>query len=159
MDISVGIQDAYSYATWPMFLMVGFIVFIIFALVGVQLIKKFLKKRPKPAPKPVKEAPVNLLQLKAKCIADLDAISIDLVHDRITLREAYQRTSVRVRQFVHDATKIDVQNFTLAEIHKLYIPSLEELIKEYYSPEFAWKSNADFADSMQRTKRLIETWK
>lgn len=159
METSVGIQDAYSYAAWPMFVLGGFIVFIILALVVITILKKYLKKKPKRAPKPVKEPQVGLLQLKAHCIADLDAISIDLVHERITLREAYQRTSVRVRKFVHDATRINVQNYTLEEIQGLHMPQLEELIRDYYSPEFAWKTDADFASSMERTKRLVETWK
>ena len=35
MDTQIGIQDAYSYATWPMFLMVGIIVsFLLIVVIG-----------------------------------------------------------------------------------------------------------------------------
>lgn len=159
MDTQIGIQDAYSYATWPMYLMVGVIVSFLLIVVIVTVIRKILKTAKKRPPKVVKPEPVNLLKLKTVCLSELDKISIDLVNERIDTREAYQRTSASVRKFVHKATHVNVVNYTLEEIKQLKMPQLEELIADYYSPEFAWKSNADFADSMNKTKKVVEQWK
>lgn len=159
MDTEVVIQDAYSYATWPMYVMLGIIAVILLLVVVATIVKKLLSKRKKKAPKVVKPEPVNLVKLKSKCLSELNDISVALVNERIDVREAYQKTSVCVRQFVFGATRINVQNYTLEEIKEVKMPQLEALISEYYSPEFAWKSSGDFADSMEKTKRVVEQWK
>lgn len=159
MDTQIGIQDAYSYATWPMFLMVGIIVSFLLIVVIATILRKVLKQMKKRPPKVVKAEPVNLLKLKTICLSELDKISIDLVNGRIDNREAYQRTSESVRKFVYKATHVNVLNYTLEEIKQLHMPQLEELIADYYSPEFAWESDADFADSMNKTKKVVEQWK
>lgn len=160
METSVGIQDAYSYALWPFYVLAGLIVAFVLAMFAASLIKKLLANRkPVKREKPVKQPVVNLLKLKTDCLTDLDVISKKLVAEKITLREAYQQVSARVRKFVFDATRINVQNYTLEEIRGLKMPQLEELVSEYYSPEFAWKSVGDFAESMSKTKKVVEQWK
>ncbi len=159
METTVGIQDAYSYAVWPMFALVAVIVGLILTFFIAVLVKKLITNRKPKKPKIVKPQTVNLLKLKSECFMDLDVISRKLVEEKITLRDAYQLTSARVRKFVNQATGINVQNYTLEEIQTLRIPQLEELIKDYYSPEFAWNSVGDFAESMEKTKRVIEQWK
>ena len=159
METSVGIQDAYSYATWPMILMICVIVGIILMTIAISVVVKLLSRKKVKKPKVVKPQPINLLKLKSECFMDLDEISRNLLAERITLREAYQQTSVRVRQFVFGATRINVQNYTLEEIQNLHMPQLEELIKDFYSPEFSWQSVGDFAESMDKTKKVVEQWK
>lgn len=159
MDTTVGIQDAYSYATWPMIVLVGVIVGIILLTFAATIVIKLLKRKRKPKVKAPKPVNVNIYKFKLECFTDLDDISRKLVNDRITLREAYQLTSARVRKFVFDATRINVQNYTLEEIQQLNMPQLVELVKDYYSPEFSWQSVGDFAQSMEKTKRVVEQWK
>ena len=74
------------------------------------------------------------------------------------MRGGYQDLSGLIRDFVHDATGIKVQNYSLREIQKVGIPGLTALVQEYYEPEFARQSMADIRASMFRTRKAIELW-
>ena len=63
-----------------------------------------------------------------------------------------------IRGFVHAATGIRVQNYTLYNIERLNMPELYYLVAEYYAPEFARKSDGDVRTSLEKTRSLIERW-
>ena len=67
--------------------------------------------------------------------------------------------SMCIRKFVHAVTGIKVQNYTLGDIGGLNMPGLYNLVSEYYSPEFARKSEGDVINSLAKTRSMIEQWR
>ena len=158
MRTEIGVQDPESYAVWPLLAM-GAVVLLV---LGYLIITKLMKFKPKPKqPKPVvqRKPHVNVSSLKSKYIAQLDEVSQEFVNENISLREGFQRMSSIIRHFVYEAEGIKVQNYTLEEIRAIGLPILDELVTEYYNPEFARMSRGDFVESMLKTKRVIEQWK
>ena len=96
--------------------------------------------------------------IKNKYLSQLDSIEYKYNNEMIELRKAYQLISEAIRLFVFEITDITTQNYSLLEIEKLNIPSLYELIKEYYEPEFASKSVGDFNSSINKARRVISQW-
>ena len=159
MNTTVNMQDAFSYAKWPMIVLVSALA-LMFGFLLVQFIVRKLKHRkPKPAPVVVKPEPVRIDVLKSKYLAELSRLEALFSNGGIGLREAYQSISSLIRNFVFEATGIKVQNYTLDEIKLTRMPNLEALVAEYYSPEFARMSEGDFLDSMRKTRQVIEQWK
>lgn len=158
MRTKIGVQDPTSYAIWPMIVMGVIIVGIILGIIAHYLYKKF-KKPKKPKPVVVKPAAVNVPSLKSRYIKQLDELANDFAQEKITLRIGFQRMSSIIRNFVFEATGIKVQNYTLDEIRSIGLPKLDELVTEYYNPEFAKMSEGDFVESMLKTKKVIEQWK
>ncbi|MCR5804397.1 MAG: hypothetical protein K6G47_09030 [Clostridia bacterium] len=158
MRTGVGVQNPASYAIWPMIILIV----VILGIIGYSIYTYFRKKQKKKAPpKPivVKTPPPNLYALKEKYIAELDNLSRDFINEKVSLRIGFQQMSSIIRHFVFEATGIQVQNYTLDEIRTVGLPRLDELVTEYYNPEFARMSKGDFVESMNKTKRVIEQWK
>lgn len=123
------------------------------------IVWKNRKRRKHKALPEVKE--VNLKDLniiKRKYLKKLSEINDKLNANKISTRVAYQNISVIIRFFVYEATNINVQHYTLKDIEKLNMPILYELIQEYYVPEFAEYSVSDIKDSLEKTRKVIETW-
>jgi len=55
-------------------------------------------------------------------------------------------------------TNIKVQNYTLSDIEKINIPILYELVKEYYEPEFSKSSEGNILISLEKTRKVMESW-
>lgn len=157
MQTSVTLQEPFSYAILPMIL-VGALIFFY----GIYLLVSVSKKQHKKAP--ICQTPnkpnhgTDIRTIKIKYLTELENIKQELRREQISTREAYQKMSLCIRQFVHEVTGIQVQNYTLQDIRQLHMPSLEALIVEYYAPEFAVTSLGDSTASLERTKRAIELW-
>lgn len=157
MKTSVTLQEPFSYALLPIFLIGALVV-----CYGIYLMVSAKRKQPKPktiSQIPKKPVPAtDIRTIKGKYLAELETIKQELWREQITTREAYQRMSLCIRHFVYEVTGIQVQNYTLQDIRQLHMPHLEELIAEYYAPEFAPTSLGDSTASLERTKRAIELW-
>ncbi len=158
MKTSVKLQEPFSYAIWPV-IVVG----VIFAGYVIYL---FVRKRMESGKhKKATEGQVvrqqtkkDIAKIKLRYIEKLEKIKSSLYNKELTTREAYQRMSMCIRKFVYEVTGIKVQNYTLEDIRQLNMPILEELIMEYYIPEFAIESMDNSVESIEKTKRAIEKW-
>lgn len=158
MKTSVKLQEPFSYAIWPV-IVVG----VIFAGYVIYL---FVRKRMESVKhKKATEGQVvrqqtkkDIAKIKLRYIEKLEKIKSGLYNKELTAREAYQRMSMCIRKFVYEVTGIKVQNYTLEDIRQLNMPVLEELIMEYYIPEFAIESIDNSVESIEKTKRAIEKW-
>lgn len=156
METSVKLQEPFSYAIWPV-IVLGVIVaaFLVYFII----VKVRKRKQEKPQiPVIMQKSPEEIAVIKSKYIKELYQIENALKAEKISIRTAYQNMSVCIRKFVHAVTGIKVQNYTLQDIKVLNMPMLEELIAEYYAPEFALKSVGDVSNSIEKTKRVIEKW-
>lgn len=156
MKTSVTLQEPFSYAILPIILVGALIIFY-----GIYLIVSVRKKQHKQSMYQTPKKPdsgTDIHMIKTKYLTELETIKQELWREQITTRQAYQKMSLCIRQFVYEVTGIQVQNYTLQEIRRLHMPSLEALIVEYYAPEFAVTSLGDSTASLERTKRAIELW-
>lgn len=150
MKTSVNLQGPFSYALWPI-IVVGALLLLCIGILIFPKLKSLFKPRKVSAPEKV-------IEIKNKFLVELSGIEADLVNNRISTRDAYKKMSVCIRAFVFEVTGIEVLSYTLQDIQRLKMPLLEELIEEFYAPEFAVKSIGDSMASLQKTKRAIERW-
>ena len=158
MQTSINLQEPFTYSLIPLIIVIFLIIGVTIYLIKSRKMKEKLKveeTKVKIIPeKNIKNIPV----IKEKYLKQLDTIQEQYMNEKIELRKAYQRISESIRLFVFEVTDITTQNYSLEEIKKINIPSLYELIEEYYEPEFASKSIGDFNNSINKARRVIEQW-
>ena len=101
---------------------------------------------------------VEIATIKSNYLDKINNLIEKINNNSIESREAYQELSLLIRNFVYEVTGIEVQNCTLEDINKMNLPILYELVKDYYSPEFEYRSIGDINASTIRTKEVIEKW-
>lgn len=158
MQTSINLQDPFTYSSIPLIITITLV--IIFTIYFIYL--RIVKSKEILEEVEIKEIPEknikNIPVIKSKYLAQLDAIEYKYENKMIELRKAYQLISESMRLFVFEITDITTQNYSLAEIRKLNIPNLYELIEEYYEPEFASKSVGDLQNSINKARRVINQW-
>lgn len=158
MKVTVPLQDPFSYAFWPIVLLVLILIGIIVAMI-IMSSKKRVKKAKKEAPQEIKVVkPIDSQGIKNKYLKQLDALEMDFRNQKLSLRKTYQKMSILIRDFVKEMTGIKVNSYTLKDIQALHMPDLENLIGEFYSPEFSIKSEGDVLEAFNKTRRIIEGW-
>lgn len=155
MQISVKLQDMFSYSIYQIF-----IVFILVFALTIYFIAT-RKKNVKDTKEEIivkKAEEKDLNTIKNKYIKKIENLEEKLNNKKISIRGAYQDLSSIIRYFVYEVTNIKVQNYTLREIERLKMPELSDLIKEYYVPEFAKHSLGNIKESISKTRKVIEKW-
>ena len=157
MQISINLQEPFTYSIIPLIVSICIIVIITIYLIYTKIISQKIKNEEevKEIPeKNIKDIPV----IKGKYMNELDSIEYKYENKMISLRKAYQLISESIRLFIFEVTDITTQNYSLSEIKKLNIPNLYELIEEYYEPEFASKSKGDFKASINKARGVVKQW-
>lgn len=155
METSIKLQEPFSYSLVPI-VVIGLIV-LIYAI--FLIVKKIKNKDKKVIVQQKVECVVDVLTVKKQYIAKLTNIETMYENGDITSKEAYQKTSEYVREFVQKLTNINVSNCTLQDIIELNMPLLANLVSEYYRPEFEKEFEGNIRSSIQKTKRAIEEWR
>lgn len=150
VPVSVGLQESFQYS-----IILPIIFFIIIVLILFMIFKK-KKNKQKIVIKEIEEK--DLVKIKEKYIEQLNQLSKKIEKNQIKNRNAYQKLSEIIRNFVYEATDIKVQNYTLKEIRNLNLPPLYELIREYYAPEFSRFVLGNIKESVIKTRGVIEKW-
>ena len=160
MDITVELQEPFSYALWPIILLVVIIIGIVIALIVMKLNKHPGKGKQRPAKveMPKEQPPVDRNRIKNKYLKELYDLEQAFRMQKVSIRQAYQSMSTIVRKFVREMTGLKVHTFTLSDIKALNMPELEALITEFYEPEFSTKSEGDVWNALAKTRRIIEGW-
>ena len=109
--------------------------------------------------KAVKPPKIVLRVIKSKYRGQINRLQAGLAQGAVTERVAFQELSRIIRQFVHEATRLNVQNFSFREIQALNIPQLTQLVREYYTPEFAESASGDLYGALGRTAQVMEAWR
>ena len=159
MQTTIKLQEPFTYS--PTYLII-----VIVVIIALTIYLRYLKKAKEASiqkEKNVKTIPEknikNLPVIKDKYLKQFKDIEDKYINGKIELRKAYQLISEKIRLFVFEVTDITTQNYSLAEIKKINIPELYELIEEYYEPEFASKTTGDFNSSINKARRVINEWK
>ena len=152
-EISTPLQEPFSYSIIPIVVLGFLIIILVFLYI-------FLKSKKKKNTIPVIIEP-NLKdrnQIKAIYLNKLNELLKKVEENSITNRFAYQELSILIREFIYEMTNIKVQNYTLSDIEKINIPILYELVKEYYEPEFSKSSEGNILISLEKTRKVMESW-
>ena len=155
MQVETELSDMFSYSFLPI------IIFII-VLLGLIIIFKLYKPhkaKEKVVLKPNTLSHNDTLNIKKKYLLQLDNLVKEVNDNSINVRKAYQKLSKLIRNYIFETTGIKVQNYTLSEIEKVNMPSLYELVKEFYNPEFSISSSGNILESISKTRVVIEKWK
>lgn len=150
MQSSVQFRGPFYYSQ----LIVVFLVLVVFTI----LIIAFFPKKKK-APVVIRPPKKDLNLLKQEYLKKIEVLKDDVDQKKISSKRAYQLLSKIIRHFIFDATNINVKTVSLKEIRSLKVPYLEELMNEYYVPEFAYLVDGNIEKSIERTKEVITLWK
>lgn len=154
MESTVDLHMPYTYPWWPVAAAGAIVV-----LLGVALAiwnyasRKKHKEKKASAPGRAQRNDIRLRYLKL-----IDTIGTKYKDGGYSERECYEQLSICVREFVKEATGINVTACTLSDIQKLRMPSLEALIREYYFPEFSDKTGFDADRAIEEAKRVVSSW-
>ena len=150
MQTGTELQAPFSYSLIPIILL--FV--ILFLPFIVRLIKKYWPQN--------NDMMVNNYidsnTVKTKYLNRLDELENKLDSKKISNRKAYQELSFLIRSFVKEVTGLDVTTCVLSDIERMNIPVIYELVKEYYSPEFARISIGNIRSSISKTRGVIYRW-
>lgn len=156
MQISVDLQNPFSYSIWLtiiiLIVLLSFVYYLVLLIIG-----NINKNKQKVIVKP-EEPKKSLSQIKKQYLEELDILTNKVTQNEISVRKAYQSLSKIIRNFVFEVTGIEVQKLTLAEIKKINIPSLTELIEEYYPPAFSLLTEGNIKNSLNKTGEVIKRW-
>lgn len=150
MRVTTDLRPMFSYSLIPIIICLLFLIGIITYFI--------LTNKKKEAIKPVIPNKQDKTQIKNNYLIKIDTLANDLKEAKITSRQAYQRLSTLIRNFIYEMTSIRVQNCTLEDIKLVNIPILYELVSEYYDPEFSRISKGNITNSIAKTREVIIKW-
>lgn len=152
MQVQTSIRDLFQYSMLSLLIVILLIAIVVLLIMLTKLI-------PKPAPPQIVIIePENKQSVQQKYIELINKLINKVNNKQLTNRAAYQELSILIRHFVFEMTQIKVQNYSLNEIKTLNMPHLSALVEEYYHPEFAYLSNSNILESINKTKEVIVRW-
>ena len=153
MQDPVSLQEPFTYSTTIIYILLIIIVVLIMSLFIKKREKKVIKQEVKLVHYP------DLLTIKNEYLGKLNELANKVNNNEVSNRKAYHSLSKIIRDFIYAATNINVLPLSLSEISKYNIPFLEELMKEYYIPEFSTISKGDINLSINKTREVINKWR
>ncbi len=152
MQVQTSLRDLFQYSMLSLLIVIFLIAIVVLLIMLTKLI-------PKPAPPQIVIIePENKQSVQQKYIELINKLINKVNNKQLTNRAAYQELSILIRHFVFEMTQIKVQNYSLNEIKTLNMPHLSALVEEYYHPEFAYLSNSNILESINKTKEVIVRW-
>ncbi len=152
MQVTVKLREMFHYSLYPSLFFLGLFLGTILIFLGISFKKK--KEQKKPVPTILKDPNA----IKQKYLQKLEQLKNLLQNKTISSRKGYQELSKYIRKFIFELTNIKVQNYSLEEIKQLNIPILYELVKDYYRPEFARKSEGNILEAIEKASEVIRKW-
>lgn len=152
-NIEMELRGLFHYSIIPIIVLT--LILIIFMILFIFLMKKNKKKG---GPVVVEPNSKDKNQIKLAYLKKLNELSLNVQKNSINNRMAYQTLSKLIRNFIYEMTSIRVQNYTLTDIKKINMPILYELVKEYYEPEFSKNTKGNIIHSIEKARKVIESW-
>ena len=142
MVTSVELRGPFEYSFWLSIIYMALLIVALAALgfIAYKLYKQFKAGSTNADNKQVVYSPSD--KLKNKYINRIQDVLTRYNNGQIDKRTGYQELSAHIRGFVHEATGINVENYTASQIKVMNIPYLDALMEEYYVPEFAEEERA-----------------
>lgn len=162
MKTTVNLQDPFSYSVQILYIIAFLfgicILIFLFPKIKEAASKLFAHKKKTKNIVVNQRNSIEKTWIRNKYLAELAKLENGIISNTVSVRESYQQMSECIRKFVFEMTGIKVQNYTLQDIKTLNMPLLEQLISEYYQPEFAKESVGDRLAALKRTREAIMKW-
>lgn len=164
MKFSIGLQRDYSYAIWPLVLLVLGIALIILLYVLKMKKKNMVAQAPvvpqaMPMPKQdVHNTFANPNELKNHYLVKVDKVYKAYKKHKATERDVYLRFSKYVREFATKYTGKDVTKYTLMEFRMQGMNAMADLIEKFYEAEFPKETSVDIEEAYKSTVQVIKSW-
>lgn len=164
MVTTVKLQDAFEYSWWvapiAAIFLIGAIILLIY--IGRKIYELIERQQKKSAPFiKIHMSPQVLAGMKNQYIGRIQRLINDYQRGAFDKRDGYQQLSAIIRGFVHEATGINVETLTAAEVKRMGIRKLDILMEEYYVPEFAEEERGKDKDlllSCNTAMGVIKSW-
>lgn len=160
METTITLQEPFSYSLWPIMILLVILFFsmIIFMAISVNRKNKQNATKSRSKAKEIIPETPTLEQVKQQYMSALTDLKQQYMDENVSERICYQKLSSMLRQFVSSVSGNDITNMTLTEIRHQGLKQVEQLISEYYEPEFSREAKSDIAGAIERTKKVIEEW-
>lgn len=163
METSVTLQPPFPYPLGMLIVAAICLAIVVIANVLLRIIlpgKVGKPELPQRKKKDVETVPYfDLNESKWRHISQLDKLLASYDMGQVSTKVAYEEISRVARSFAHEATGIDVRDYTLEELRRSPYPALAELIAICYEPEFAEHSTADARVGIQHARTVIWSWR
>ncbi len=153
INLTTELRELFHYSIFP-------IIFLFLVLIILIIVLLFLTRKEEKESIPIVITPnyKDRNQIKKLYLNQLNELLNSINNHSLTNRKAYQELSKIIRKFIYEMTSIQVQNYTLTDIEKINMPILSELVREYYDPEFSKISGGNIIHSIEKTRKVIESW-
>lgn len=160
METTITLQEPFSYSLWPIMILLVILFFsmIIFMAISVNRKNKHKDTNSRRKAKEIIHETPTLEQVKQQYMSALTDLKQQYMDETVSERICYQKLSSMLRQFVSSVSGNDITNMTLTEIRHQGLKQVEQLISEYYEPEFSREAKSDIEGAIERTKKVIEEW-
>lgn len=146
-----------QYQWWIVYLLVG--LFLLALVVAWYVFAvRFARTR---VPRPAAEAPkprVPLGRLQAKYGAMIDEVLAESQAGRLSERAVHSRLSLLLRFFASEASGIDAQVMTLADLRNAPLPRVTGAVEQYYPPAFQAAHPGDPEAAVETAREVVRTW-
>ncbi|MCR5403234.1 MAG: hypothetical protein K6E91_05355 [Butyrivibrio sp.] len=164
MVTTVKLQNAFEYSWWVAPIAAVFLIgaLVLLLYIGRKVYKLLDNHIRKISPYiKVHMSPQVLAGMKNQYIGRIQRLLNEYQAGVFDKREGYQQLSAIIRSFVHEATGINVETLTAAEVKRMGILKLDKLMEEYYVPEFAEDERGkdkDLLSSCNTAMGVIKSW-
>ena len=132
--------SAYWYAAGILLIILGRVLLIFFG--------RFFRTDP--------ESPIRIDRVYKACMKRIAGIERGYKSGELDTRAAHGQMSSEVRWFVQEVTGLPAQSMVYEELRRRGRPELADLIREYYGPEFSYKSESDAVQAIEKGRSLVQ---
>ena len=132
--------SAYWYAVGILLIILGRVLLIFFG--------RFFRTDP--------ESPIRIDRVYKACMKRIAGIERGYKSGELDTRAAHGQMSSEVRWFVQEVTGLPAQSMVYEELRRRGRPELADLIREYYGPEFSYKSESDAVQAIEKGRSLVQ---
>ena len=132
--------SAYWYAAGILLIILGRVLLIFFG--------RFFRTDP--------ESPIRIDRVYKACMKRVAGIERGYKSGELDTRAAHGQMSSEVRWFVQEVTGLPAQSMVYEELRRRGRPELADLIREYYGPEFSYKSESDAVQAIEKGRSLVQ---
>lgn len=109
-----------------------------------------------PPPPPPKR--VDVRSVKQKYIDMIGEVAAEHVEGELSPRELSQRLSLVLRFFAHEASGVEAEVMTLADLRDAQVPLVPGAVEQYYPSSFMRQAKADPEQAIETARRVVATW-
>ncbi|AFR29403.1 hypothetical protein [Arthrobacter sp. Rue61a] len=144
----------------PQWLWLGLMLVLLIGAWYAWILRPVRKKTPDHSKAPLRQvrSAQDLETLRTTCLTAINATTVDADAGRLPERDAHQRLSFLVREFVGAATGLPVTSMTLEDLQHHHLRELAAGIAGIYPNEFAATPVHSVRQSAEAARQVVSSW-